>query len=252
MAESIMNRRATHHVVFSALILASCAEVASAQRAISTSAPTSSATAPAGTNAGGTSHQAIRVLVARSTKLNRVGWLEASTTFRPGFGMTYTVLREGGDKRIRTRVLREVLDNEVKMSTPPQANRIAISDANYQIVGDATGRTLRLAPRRKETTLIDGTAEIDARGRLQKIEGRLAKSPSFWVRSVAVRRIYQAVAGHALPVRVESVADVKLAGSCEFSMWIDYTSVDGIEVDRAATRPSLSGTEATHLLIALN
>ncbi len=58
--------------------------------------------------------------------------------------------------------------------------------------------------------------------------------------------------GHALPVRVESVADVKLAGSCEFSMWIDYTAVDGIQVDRAATRPSLSGTEPSHLLIALN
>ncbi len=246
-----MNRRATYHAVISALVLVSCAEVASAQRATSTSAPASSAAAPAGTDANGASYQAIRVLVARSSKLNKVGWLEASTTFRPGFGMTYTVLREGGDKRIRTRVLREVLDNEVKMSTPPQASRMAISDANYQIVGDATGRTLRLAPRRKETTLIDGTAEVDAGGRLQKIEGRLAKSPSFWVRSVAVRRIYQAVAGHALPVRVESVADVKLAGSCQFSMWIDYTAVDGIQVDRAATRPSLSGTPS-HLLIALN
>ena len=192
------------------------------------------------------------MLVARSTKLNKVGWLEASTTFRPGQGLTYTVLREGGDKRIRNRVLREVLDNEVKMSAPPEARRIAISDANYQIVGDAASRTLRLAPRRKETALIDGTAQVDARGRLQKIEGRLAKSPSFWVRSVNVRRTYQAVGGHAMPVRVESVADVKLAGSCEFSMWIDYTAVDGIRVDHAATRPSLSGSEPSHLLIALN
>ena len=66
------------------------------------------------------------------------------------------------------------------------------------------------------------------RGRLQKVEGRLAKSPSFWVRSVRVRRTYQTVSGHALPVLVESVADVKLAGACEFSMWIDYTAVDGI------------------------
>lgn len=48
------------------------------------------------------------------------------------------------------------------------------------------------------------------------------QSPSFWVRSVSVRRTYQPVAGHALPVLVESVADVKLAGACEFSMWIDY------------------------------
>ena len=246
-----MNRRATHNVVLSALVLVSCAEVASAQSAASASTPAT--TAPAGANASGTAYQAIRVLVARSTKLNRVGWMEASTTFRPGYGLTYTVLREGGDKRIRNRVLREVLENEVKMSTPPEARRIAISDANYHIVGDATGRTLRLAPRRKETTLIDGTAQVDARGRLQRVEGRLAKSPSFWVRSIVVRRIYQAVGGHSLPVRVESVADVKLAGSCEFSMWIDYTDVDGIRVEGAATRPSLSGSAPpSHLLIALN
>ena len=132
------------------------------------------------------------------------------------------------------------------MSTPPQATRIAISEANYHIVGDADRRTLRLAPRRKETTLIDGTAQVDARGRLQQVEGRLAKSPSFWVRSVTVRRTYQAVSGHALPVRVESVADVKLAGACEFSMWIDYTVVDGIRIDRVATRPRMSGSEPSH------
>jgi hypothetical protein len=245
-----MNRRSTHYVVLSALVLVSCAQVAVAQPA--PSASSSPTTAPADADPHGASYEAIRVLVARSTKLNRIGWLEASTTFRPGHGLTYTVLREGGDKRIRNRVLRGVLDNEVRMSAPPQARRIAISDVNYHIVGDAASRTLRLAPRRKEPTLIEGTAQVDARGRLQKIEGRLAKSPSFWVRSVNVRRTYQAVGGHAMPVLVESVADVKLAGSCEFSMWIDYTAVDGIRVDRAATRPSLSGSEPSHLLIALN
>jgi len=245
-----MNRRPTRYIAVAALGLVSCAGVASAQRAPAPSVSPSASVPSEAT--GGAAYQAIRVLVARSTKLNKTGWLEAKTTFRPGYGLTYTVLREGGDQRIRNRVLREVLENEVKMSTPPQARRIAISEANYQIVGDVTGRTLRLAPRRKETTLIDGTAQVDARGRLQKIEGRLAKSPSFWVRSVTVRRTYQAVGGHALPVRVESVADVKLAGSCEFSMWIDYTNVDGVSVERAATRPSLSGTEPSHLLIALH
>ena len=247
-----MNRRPIRYIAVAALGLVSCAGVASAQRAPEPSASVPVSTVPDGATTGGAAYQAIRVLVARSKKLNKTGWMEAATTFRPGYGLTYTILREGGDQRIRNRVLREVLDNEVKMSTPPQATRIAISDANYQILGDATGRTLRLAPRRKETTLIDGTAQVDARGRLQAIEGRLAKSPSFWVRSVTVRRTYQAVGGHALPVRVESVADVKLAGSCEFSMWIDYTIVDGISVESAATRPSLSGSEPSHLLIALH
>ncbi len=246
-----MNGRPARYFALCILAVVSCAGVASAQLALSPPASAPVSAAPDGMTTA-TAYQAIRVLVARSTKLNRTGWLEATTTFRPGYGLTYTVLREGGDQRIRNRVLREVLEKEVRMSTPPQARRIAISEANYEIVGDATGRTLRLAPRRKEATLIDGTAHVDARGRLQKIEGRLAKSPSFWVRSVTVRRTYQAVGGHALPVRVDSVADVKLAGSCEFSMWIDYTAVDGVRIDRAATRPSLSGTEPSQLLIALH
>ena len=246
-----MHRHATHPTVIAAFALVSYAGVASAQLTSPLpNAPTAST--PAEMTAEGASNQAIRVLVARSTKLNRIGWLEASTTFRPGVGLTYTVLREGGDKRIRTRVLRQVLDTEVKMSTAPQSSRIAFSDDNYRIVGDADGRTLRLAARRKETALIDGTVQLDSRGRLQQVEGRLAKSPSFWVRSVTIRRTYQAVGGHALPVRVESVADVKLAGRCEFSMWIDYIAVDGLQVDHVATRPSLSGSEGPSLLIALN
>jgi uncharacterized protein YebE (UPF0316 family) len=243
-----MHRHATHRTVIAAFALVSYAGVASAQL----TSPSPPAVTPAEMTAESASNQAIRVLVARSTKLNRIGWLEVSTTYRPGVGLTYTVLREGGDKRIRSRVLRQVLDTEVKMSTPPQSKRIAFSDDNYRIVGDAGGRTLRLAPRRNETALIDGTAQLDLRGRLQQVEGRLAKSPSFWVRSVTIRRTYQAVGGHALPVRVESVADVKLAGRCEFSMWIDYIAVDGLQVDQVATRPTLSESEASHLLIALN
>ena len=240
-----MNHRRPRHLPLVAVALVSFAGVANAQdeRSVATSGAVSL------TNSA---HQATRLLVARSTKLNRVGWLEATTTFRPGVGLSYTVVREGGDKRIRNRVLRQVLDNEVEMSAPARAPQMAISEANYHIVTDTAGEVLHLAPRRKEPTLIEGTARVDARGRLQKVEGRLAKSPSFWVRSVRVRRTYQTVSGHALPVLVESVADVRLAGACEFSMWIDYTTVDGMRIDREATRPRMPGSEPSGLLIALH
>jgi hypothetical protein len=243
-AESIMNRHRPRHLPLVAVALVFFAGVAHAQRE-------QSVVTPAAVSLTSSAHTATRLLVARSAKLNRVGWLEATTTFTPGAGLTYTIIREGGDKRIRNRVLRQVLENEVEMSAPARALQLAISEANYHIVTDPAGGTLRLAPRRKEPTLIEGTAQVDARGRLQKVEGRLAKSPSFWVRSVKVRRTYQTVSGHALPVLVESVADVKLAGACEFSMWIDYTAVDGIRIDRVATRPPMPGSEPSQLLIAL-
>jgi len=245
-----MNCRASRHTVLLTLALASSPSVAGAQRARPTPAREVT-TAPVAVAQSSASYTATRMLVARSAKLNKLGWLEADTTYRPGQGLTYTVTREGGDKGIRNRVLRKALDNEVEMSVPARAQRMALTDANYHIAPHTDRQTLRLAPRRNETTLIDGTAKVDARGRLVTVEGRLAKSPSFWVRSITLRRIYQAVSGHALPVLVESVADVKLAGACEFSMWIDYTSVDGQHVERASTRPRPSMSEPSPLLIAL-
>jgi hypothetical protein len=197
------------------------------------------------------SHRATRMLVARSEKLNKMGWLEVETTFRPESGFTYSVLREGGDAGIRRRVLFKVLDKEAELSVPAQARLAALSDANYQLTPGATRQTVRLVPRRRDTALIDGTAVIDTRGALSRIEGRLAKSPSFWVRSVTIQRKYQSIAGHALPVLVESTADVKLAGTCDFAMWIEYSDVDGQQVAPAARHVQQSSVAPAPLLVAL-
>ena len=244
-----MNRPVSRHLVLFIFALVSSPSVVDAQRARATPPREGTAAAPA-VAPNTASYTATRMLIARSAKLNKLGWLEVYTTFRAGDGLTYTVTREGGDKGIRNRVLRKALDSEVEMSAPAHAHRVAITDANYHIASHTDRQTLRLAPRRDEPALINGIAKVDARGRLMRVEGRLAKSPSFWVRSITVRRMYQAVSGHTLPVLVESVADVKLAGSCEFSMWIDYTSVNGQRIERAVTRP-LPATEPSPLLIAL-
>jgi len=195
-------------------------------------------------------HIATRLLVARSAKLKKLAWLEAETTYEPGRGMRYRVVREGGDAGIRRRVLRKVLDNEVEISGPAAAAQAAITDANYVMNAGESG-TVRLTPRRREPVLIDGVATLDAHGQLRRIEGRLSKSPSFWVRSVQLTRSYELVEGRSLPVHVESVADVKFAGDCEFSMWIDYTSVDGQPVRRVVARREPPTSVAAPLLIAL-
>ena len=197
-----------------------------------------------------TAHTSTRLLVARSEKLDKIGWLEAETTYRPDTGMSYRIVREGGDKGIRNRVLRKVLENEKAMSAPDASHRFALSPDNYRLLPEGDGRAVRLTPRRREPALVDGLATIAPDGRLRKVEGRLAKSPSFWVRSVDIARTYQDVAGHSLPVHVESVADVRFAGTCEFSMWIDYTAVDGRVIATATARREPPATAAVSLLVA--
>ena len=68
-------------------------------------------------------------------------------------------------------------------------------------------------------------------GDLVRVEGRLSKSPSFWVRWVNISSTYAPMAGTMMPVSVESTADVRIAGMSTFSMTYDYQTVAGQAVN---------------------
>ena len=98
---------------------------------------------------------------------------------------------------------------------------------------------LRLKPRRADSRLIDGVLTVSGDGHPLVLEGRLVKSPSFWVRSVTVVKRYARVGGVSLPVSIESLADVKMVGQSSFSMRYRYTEVNGHSVAHtASTAPS--------------
>ena len=113
-----------------------------------------------------------------------------------------------------------------------------LSHANYQFDfgGHAGSGMLRmqLTPRRRDSRLVQGSALVTAKsGDLVRVEGRLSKSPSLWVRWVDVSRSYAPVAGAMMPVAVESTADIRIAGLSTFSMTYEYQMVDGHAVNFA-------------------
>jgi len=86
-------------------------------------------------------------------------------------------------------------------------------------------------PKRKDVTLIDGAVYItDTDADLVRVEGRLARSPSFWTRRVDVVKQYARVAGLRVPVRVESTAQIRLAGTSTMTMTYDYEMINGVNV----------------------
>src|SRR5262245_19488108 len=134
-------------------------------------------------------YRALRHLEANSATAR--GWLEAWTEFDPAKGFSYSVVAEGGSGRVRNSVLRAVLNAEKASSEPDECRRGALSVENYQFQAggpEAYGAIkLLLIPRRKESRLIDGTLFVTSRrGEPLRLEGQLAKSPSFWVRSVNI------------------------------------------------------------------
>ena len=183
-------------------------------------------------------YQARRRLEASSRKLDESAWLEAVTQFDPIKGFTYTIVAHGGSERIRKRVLEAVLEAEQENSTRAEWRKGNLSRANYEFnfgghAGDGMLK-MQLTPKRKDSRLVLGSALLTApSGNLVRVEGRLSKSPSLWVRWVNVSRSYAPIGGAMMPVAIESTADVRIAGVSTFAMTYDYQMVDGQAINAA-------------------
>jgi hypothetical protein len=68
-------------------------------------------------------------------------------------------------------------------------------------------------------------------GDLRRVEGRLARNPSFWVTRVNVVRSYRPINGVVVPVSLETTAQLRLLGSSTLSMTYRYLQIDDRTVE---------------------
>ena len=185
-------------------------------------------------------YRATRRLEARNG--DRKGWLEALTEYSPETGFRFEILAEGGSGQIRSKVLRAVLEGEQEAIARGETARASLDRANYTFqpngVDDAGLANVLLSPRRKERILLAGRMFLRPEdGGLVRLEGRPAKSPSFWVKNVDIVRSYERILGTVVPVSLESTAQVRLLGRATFRMTYSYVEVDGRPVaPRLSTR----------------
>lgn len=183
-------------------------------------------------------YRAYRRLEASSSKLSESAWMEAVTEYDSAAGLRYSILAQGGSERIAKRVLKKVLEAERENSVLAEWQKGNLSHANYVFdFGGYAGTgmlRMRLTPRRHDSRLVRGSALLTASsGDLVRVEGRLSKSPSIWVRWVNVSSNYAPVGGAMMPVAIDSTADVRIAGMSTFSMTYNYNMVDGQAINAA-------------------
>ena len=157
-------------------------------------------------------------------------WTEADRS-----GFRYTIVGEGGSDYIRSRVFRATLKTEAEMWASGAPDRAGFTLDNY--VFENRGEqpdglvSLQVKPRRKDVLFVDGSIFLNPDdGDLVRLEGRLSKSPSFWTRRVEIVRWFRRFAGFRMPVAVESVANILIAGRSTFRMTYEYESVHGHHV----------------------
>jgi hypothetical protein len=172
-----------------------------------------------------------RLLEGELVDKNERGWMEVVTTFDRQRGVSHAIIAEGGSNRIRERALASVLEKEVGAARGEEARRAAFSRENYRyrvLASSWDDVRVELTPLREDVRLLKGSALIDSQsGDLRKVEGELARNPSFWIRDVHVARTYARVGSATLPVELVSTARVRMFGAARLRIRTQYTAVDG-------------------------
>lgn len=180
-------------------------------------------------------YRAFRRLEAGDPGKGKYGWMEVWTQYEPGTGFSFEVVREGGYEYVRSKVLRGVLRGEQKLIAEGKPLRAQFVARNYSFEngGVTDGGLMRvlLHPARKSHGIVHGSALVEPEsGGLVRIEGRLVKSPSFWVRDVDVIWKFAQIGSAVVPVELSSSARVRFYGRSSFKMTYDYVSVSGRRV----------------------
>jgi hypothetical protein len=188
-----------------------------------------------------TEFRALRHLDARNEHFDTNAWMDVWTEADGAGGFRYRVAAEGGSDYIRSHVFRATLDAERAMWASGEPDRAGLTPVNYVFEdrgAQADGlAALGVKPRRKDLLLVDGSIFLRPEdGDLVRVEGELSKAPSFWTRHVAIVRRFQRFAGVRMPVALETVANVRIAGRSTFQMTYEYETVNGQRVGSARLR----------------
>jgi hypothetical protein len=192
-------------------------------------------------------YRAFRRMHASSEKSAKYdAWLDAWTELKDG-RFSYQIVSESGSDVVRSKVLRAVLDREQELINSGGSDKGDLTSANYEFAEgglDADGaRVVQMKPRRNDVLLVDGRAVLNERGELMRVEGKLAKNPSFWTSLVNIVRRYARIGGVRVPVATETTAKVKFVGTAQMNVVYDYHSVNGRPValsERESAAPARS------------
>jgi hypothetical protein len=180
-------------------------------------------------------YRALRRLEAQNLKFKQSAWMTAWTEFDRVNGLRYQIVDEGGSGYIRSKVLRAALEGEQKIWANHEPQKASFTHENYLFDDGAVAsdglESVTLKPKRKDVLLVEGALFVQpSDAELTRIEGKLSKTPSFWTRRVDVVRRYERMGGVRVPISIESVASVLIAGRSTFKMTYEYQTINGQQV----------------------
>lgn len=185
--------------------------------------------------------------------------MKVEVTCAPDGVKQFKILSEEGSYPIRSLVFHRMLKEETEASRPETRKITRITPSNYdfrltgkEAVDGRPAYVLQVTPRHNNKYLIDGNIWVDADDySIVRIEGRPARNPSFWTRSVHFVHTYQKVGPFWLAARTHSVSEIRIYGSAEVTIessdYVTTITAGGIhDANRQAKLSQKNRGEGTH------
>ena len=153
------------------------------------------------------------------------------TTCLPDGTKQFAIAEEAGSGAVRRHVFHKILDEETNASRPELRDRSRMIPENYtfRIVGaekieDRSTYVIEVAPKTESKYLIAGKIWVDSEDyALVRVDGKPAKNPSFWTKSVHFIHSYEKDGPFWFPASNRSVTDARIFGRTDLTIeYFDY------------------------------
>lgn len=171
-------------------------------------------------SAGLAGYSATTLVCAQLPATSQYGEYELQRRYSAPRTLVYKALRFTGDNFVKSNVIARLLQQEVDHVQKDDPALTAISPVNYKFsykgTADLGGRVVHvfhIKPRQKRPGLFKGKICLDAyTGTLARAEGKLVKSPSFFVKKIEFVQDYADIQSFTFPVHTHSEAQTRVVG----------------------------------------
>jgi negative regulator of sigma E activity len=160
----------------------------------------------------------------RAEMLVTVKWLDNGSK-------QFQTVSASGWGAARSHVFPKLLESESEASLPGVRERSRITPENYSFemlgrdyINQRPAYVIAIAPKTRNKYLVQARVWVDSEEyAIVRIEGKPARSPSFWIKSVHFVHTYQKSGLFWLPVSDRSVSDARIVGATELNIeYFDY------------------------------
>jgi hypothetical protein len=177
------------------------------------------------------SYTASRRYVLENPRHRKRAEMLVSMTCRDNGSKQFQTVSATGWSVARNHVFPGLLEGESEAYRPDIRERSRITPNNYSFVllgmddiNQRAAYVLAISPKTRNKYLVEGKLWVDAEEyAIVRIEGKPAKNPSFWIKSVHFVHTYQKSGPFWLPASDRSVSDARILGATELTIeYFDY------------------------------